>query len=243
MQVIVEPLVITTTVRTAEVDIDNRMKLSSLFLLMQETAIRHSDMLNFGIDYMASHNCFWVLSRVKVELRQLPSSESPFTITTWPVGTDKLFAIRDFVFSDGNGHQIGAATTSWLVVDKTLNRPHRPDMFGHLEYPDLQRPIATLAPKIHPHPELNLSHSQTARYGNIDINRHVNNATYVEWMFDTLPYSHIPQAPLSFALNFNMQIRWGDTVDLYSYENGEGTIYFEVRKEGHSAAAGELRKL
>lgn len=240
MSTAVEPLTYTTTVRTSEVDINNNLKLSSLFLLMQEAAARHAALYNFGIGDLMEQHLFWVLSRVKVSMATLPIAESPLDITTWPVGTDKIFALRDFVFSVPETGRIGAATTSWLIVDRRNMRPHRPDILSYLAYPTIDRPFGSDAPKIQPPPEWEFSHHQTARYNDIDMNRHVNNATYVDWMLDTLTPDQLPSAPLTFCINFNAQATWGNTLEIKKCHNEHW--HFEAVRDGKPVATAQLAR-
>jgi medium-chain acyl-[acyl-carrier-protein] hydrolase len=236
----ISPLELTPLIRAAEVDFRNKLKLSSLFLLMQETAIRHVDQYHIGIDYLAEHNCFWVLSRVKLHMQELPASESKITINTWPTGSDMLFAVRDFAFCNKDNNLIGRATSSWLILDKHSHRPQRHDMLSHLEYPAMDKLFDGHAPKLTPHASMTLSHSQTARYCNIDLNGHVNNAMYVDWMFDTLTETEIPLVPFTFTINFNKETRWGQTVEIYKHNDANGSVFFEVRNNGQSAAVAVL---
>jgi medium-chain acyl-[acyl-carrier-protein] hydrolase len=232
----ITPLELTPLIRAAEVDFRNKLKLSSLFLLMQETAIRHVDQYNIGIGYLAAHNCYWVLSRVKLHMAQLPTSESKITIATWPTGSDTLFFVRNFNFFDENGLPIGHATTSWLILDKDKHRPQRHHMLSHIEYPTKESPFNEQATKLMPPLNAIYSHTQTARYSNIDLNGHVNNATYVDWMFDTLTADETPSTPFTFTINFNKETRWGQTVEVYKSHQPNGSISFEARNNGQPAA-------
>jgi acyl-ACP thioesterase len=230
MPVVVEPHTTRFTIRTAEVDMHNLLKLSSLFLMMQEVAARHAAMSHFGFDDLARQQAFWVLSRAMVRIDHLPVSETAIHVTTWPRGVDKLFALRDFIFTDADGERLGGATTSWLILDRQTMRPRRPDIFNDVVFPDLPAALNENAPKINSHEHSTYSHSQTARYSDIDFNRHVNNSRYIDWMIDCLKSGELVAGEFSFAVNFNHQLALGDTINLYHYRDGE-TCFFEGRTQ------------
>ncbi|MFT3739740.1 MAG: thioesterase [Breznakibacter sp.] len=236
----IEPLATTLLLSASDVDIRNRLKLSSLFLMMQNAAAQHAKMCGFGFEHLDLQDCFWVLSRAKVAMRNLPECDDEITISTWPVGTDKLFALRDFVFTASNGIRIGAATTSWLILNKNTFRPQRPDALNGLIYPNLPRPFTSDAPKINGLQEKQISHSQTAYYSDIDMNRHVNNATYVDWMLNSLGPQELPDAPFSFCINFTGQAVWGDRVDVYKHPQEHSTMSLEIRKGDVTVTGAQL---
>lgn len=209
---------------------------------MQNAAAHHAKMCGFGFDDLNLLKCFWVLSRVKVALKRFPEFDEHLHVTTWPVGVDKLFALRDFVFATNNGDEIGAATTSWLILDKHTFRPQRPDILNGLIYPTTTRPFASNAPKVADGDEKQLSHRQTAYYSDIDMNQHVNNAIYIDWMMNSLAPKELPTEHFTFSVNFNSQAVWGDTVEVWKRTITGTTIFLEIRKEGASVTSATLAR-
>jgi len=75
---------------------DSKLNLYSLFNYMQDIASDHAIKLGFGRDDLMRDNRFWVLSRIYAEISKLPLWEDSIIIKTWPNGTDKLFALRNY---------------------------------------------------------------------------------------------------------------------------------------------------
>jgi len=240
MSILVEPHTNRFTIRTAEVDMFDRLKLSSLFLMMQEVAARHASMYGFGFDDLVKQQTFWVLSRVKVAILQMPMAETVINIKTWPRGVDKLFALRDFVFTDASDNYIGAATTSWLVVDRQSLRPRRPDILKELTYPH-EAALGEEASRLTSHEHAAYSHSVTARFSDIDINRHVNNSRYIDWMLDALTPEEMPYRDFSFEVNFCHQLAMDETINLYQFKTGE-TCFFEGRMHETTHVIAQLKR-
>ena len=87
---------------------DGRLNLYSLFNYLQDIASDHAVKLGFGRDDLMRDNRFWVLSRMYAEISEWPKWEDNIIVKTWPAGTDKLFALRNYevTFPDGTAYRI-----------------------------------------------------------------------------------------------------------------------------------------
>ena len=106
---------------------DGRLNLYSLFNYMQDIASDHAVKLGFGRDDLMRDNRFWVLSRIYAEIKSWPLWEEKIIIKTWPNGTDKLFALRNYEVRFPDGRHIASGTSSWLILDLNTKRVQRPD--------------------------------------------------------------------------------------------------------------------
>jgi acyl-ACP thioesterase len=170
-------------VNSYHTDLNGRLSIPSIFLFFQEIAWEHASMYGFGYDDLKDHSSFWVLSRIHLEVDELPKWTESFTLTTWPSGTDGPFALRDFIIANTQGQQVIRATSSWLIVDAHTRRPKRPDAFkDRMPICDTIRATPCNAPKVG-NSEGKLIHEvkQTVGVCDIDVNGHINNTKYIEW--------------------------------------------------------------
>lgn len=232
MQKNIIPYSETFRIRFAEVNQHNQIKLSSLFQFMQEVAATHAKQYEFGFDDLAKKHAFWVLSRVRIDLDTFPKSNDDFTVTTWPKGTDKLFALRDFEFRIED-NIVGKATTSWLVMDMTNRRPLRPDILSDVNYPDQPSAIESLAPKLTCSEHMEFSHQTTSRFNDIDINQHVNNTRYIDWLTDSLSKEENHFKKTQVLVNFNSELTYNQTIDIFKARN-ETSFILEGRSGSKS---------
>ena len=58
-------------------------------------------------------------------------------VKTWPNGTDKLFALRNYEVKYPDGRHIASGTSSWLILDRTTKKVQRPDSILTQYNPDL----------------------------------------------------------------------------------------------------------
>jgi acyl-ACP thioesterase len=176
------------TIRSYEVDCHGRLSIVSVFNFMQEAASQHADALGVSIQQLLSENNTWLLSRIKIKMDAYPAWNDRLTVHTWPSGVQRLFALRDFELKDHRGHTVGAALSAWLVLDTVKKRPVRvgplverlKPIDGEHILPDRLDKLPALETPAH-------ERVFQVRYRDLDINQHVNNASYVEWMLEGMP--------------------------------------------------------
>jgi acyl-ACP thioesterase len=200
---------------------DGKLALSSLLDFLQKIAGEHADRLKFGVSNLNEANDTWVLSRLRVEVDKWPEKGETIVLKTWPKGIDRLFAVRDFQLYDKEGNVIARAASYWLVIDRQSKRPKMmANVFRDLDYPGL----SAIDQKLVKIPESNHSdyHSQIRSEENeIDVNGHVNNVWYANWIVNTLPDEIKNEKNItSFEINYlsevfadelvNIELGWND---------------------------------
>jgi acyl-ACP thioesterase len=186
-------------------DQNGKLTLYSLFHLLQECAWDNARLNNFGYEYLESKNAFWVLSRVLVEMKEYPEWKDEIEIKTWPKGVDGFFAIRDFQISK-NGGVIGNVTSYWLILDKDSKRPKRLDDFNFVHENFLnETAIDKKLEKISILGETSELEKRRVYSSDLDVNKHVNNATYVRWILDSY-FSQNKKPLYGFEINFTSEL-------------------------------------
>ena len=177
------------TVRAYEMDASGCAGPSVLCDYLQEAAGNHARHLGFDIAALRQRGFTWMLSRLRVQFFRPLAWRDTIVLDTWPSGTrGRLIATREFIGRDAVGTELLRATTDWLYVDVASRRICRvPEDFAGFAPPD--RPPA-LPPDDGRPPELATPAWSTTipvRRSDLDLNNHVNNVRYIEWMFEPLP--------------------------------------------------------
>ncbi len=63
---------------------------------MQDAAALHADELGCGLDFLHRNRMLWVLSRIRVAIDRMPEIGETIQVLTYPTGTERLFALRQF---------------------------------------------------------------------------------------------------------------------------------------------------
>jgi acyl-ACP thioesterase len=209
---------------------DGKLSLSSLFNYMQDIASDHAVKLGFGRDDLMKDNRFWVLSRIYVVIDELPLWEDKIVITTWPNGTDKLFALRNYEVNYPDGRHIASGTSSWLILDQSTKKVQRPDSILTSYNPDLHPKASPLryANKIEAAVESGkTSQSFRVSVSDLDVNLHTNNVRYLKWAVDCYTLGHImDNDPQSAEINYLAESKFEeDIVIRTSSQNGYKSCY------------------
>ena len=113
-------------IRSYEVDCRNRLSILSMFSFMQEAASKHAAALGVSIHQLLAENYTWLLSRLKIKIASYPGWNDQIQVSTWPSGTQQLFALRDFQLKGADNQTIAAAISAWLGIDLQKRRPDLP---------------------------------------------------------------------------------------------------------------------
>lgn len=191
-------------IRISELDSHGRLRLPALLEYLQETAATHAGQLKFHNADMMGENLGWVLTKLYIELESLEDLGESVTVESWASGSNRLYANRDFRILTEDGKELGRATSSWLVLDLESRRPAKTgELFKNIKEierpPILERKFARL-PRLE---SSDYEEEYSVNFNHLDINRHVNNVRYVDWLLETIPHDILKEkSPVKVELNF-----------------------------------------
>ena len=217
---------------------DGKLNLYSLFNYFQDIASDHAIKLGFGRDDLIRDNRFWVLSRMYSEISEMPLWEDTIIVKTWPNGTDKLFALRNYEVHYPNGKLVATGTSSWLMLDLTTKKVQRPDSILTHYNPNLRSEKSPLryASKIEAAAEDGKTSSRfRVKVSDLDVNLHTNNVRYLKWVCDTYNLDFMMKnVPQSTEINYLAESRYDEEIMIISSqdkENGNHNIHSIYRTE------------
>ncbi|HOW10747.1 MAG TPA: thioesterase [Bacteroidales bacterium] len=195
---------------------DGKLSLASLFDYFQDIASEHAVSLGYGREELMKNNHFWVLSRMFSRITELPEWGSKITIRTWPRGTDKLFALRDFEARFSDGRIAAKATSSWLILDYSTKRVKRPDEdLSRLHFrPESIGALERNADKLAPPADTPVPGQPfRVRISDLDVNLHTNNVRYIKWVTDSYDLDFtMNNVPVSLEINYLAESRFNDNI-------------------------------
>ena len=225
----------TFSIASYESDASGSLSLYSLFNHFQELAGSHASYLQVGYDALRELNLAWILSRIKVQVLSIPRWGETVHLATWPKGIDRLFALRDFCVTNGQGQILVNATSAWLLVDIAKGRPRRIESLPiDLHFPGAPHAIPESLDKISMPEGLHPALEKPIWPSDLDTNRHVNNAQYVKWVTDCFSEEQFQNRRLnSLQINYLEETLLGDTVQLFTSIPGKSTTEYFL--EGNSS--------
>ncbi len=203
-------------IESSDTDFQNKLKISSIFNYMQDDASFHAEELGVGYNLLKKNNIFWILSWAKVEITELPSYGDKIKIKTWAKGKKRLFYMRDFIFYNDKGVEIIRATTAWLILNSETKRISDLTKIG-IELPVFpnENAIEEYPGKFNWETHTGVSFLRKIFYSDIDINKHVNNARYIEIILDCYSENeHSRKKIHSLTISYKGETHFMDELDI-----------------------------
>ena len=229
------------TIPCYDTDASWRLKPVSFMNYAQEMANRHASVLGFGYDDLIGSRTAWVLARMYIRFIDLPLWRNDVTLTTWHKGLNRLFFLRDFRMTDPQGNVRVEATTSWIVLNLDTRRlvrdPKLMDEGTKCSENAVEQPADKVQLPKDAQMEFVMEH--TVSYSDVDLLGHTNNAMYMHWAMDAVPYEITSQHPLKeVTINFNHETRGGEKVSIYrtSLQAEDGLRVFIEGKVGDTSS-------
>lgn len=217
-------------------DYYKKLKLSALFNYFQDIAGLHAENLALGIDFLQEkHNVTWVMVRIMVDIERIPTLKEDISIETWPLEPKKLEFERDFIVKDVVGNVLIRATSSWVIMDIEKREIRKAELISD-EFPVFleQRAIERRMGKPRPNGEPGFVYNKKIGYSDIDINGHLNNSKYIDYISDCFSLEvHGKYSVKSLQVNYISEALAGENIlfykDISISETGE--IYVEGSDE------------
>lgn len=203
----------TINIRYSDIDFDKSLKMFSLLNFFQDIASDNAEKHGFGYSYIYPQNLMWVLLKYRIEFSEYPTDIQKLTLRTEPRGCNKLFAYRNFELSS-NEKILARASSLWTLVDfKTMDIVNVENILS--ENPIMNKFIPTEDDlkfgKIQPISNNDYSEEFKVRYNDIDVNMHANNANYIIWALEPLPYEFKTEHKLkNIDIVYKKEIKYGE---------------------------------
>ncbi len=220
-------------VRTYECGADGYATLPTICNYLQEAASVNAEDLGFSkSDFeSAGENISWVLTKLVVKMDRYPKWEDVVTVETFPRGGRKIVAWRDFEVKDSSGARLGVASSEWMLIDlatrKIVSVPE--SVFAAADPGD--EPLLGPAPFSRfrfPESGPSASCAFRAQKSHIDLNGHVNNVHYVEWMLEPCANAR----PGAAEIVFRSETLAGDEVRVECRADGPRTFHRVFAPDG-----------
>jgi medium-chain acyl-[acyl-carrier-protein] hydrolase len=224
-------------VRWYDTDLNGHIKMSAIADYLQESAWRHANHLGFGYEDTKKRNEFWVIVNLMIRMTGFPEWGETITVETWPKGIDRLFAVRDFRILKDDGDVIGAATSSWMILDQDTRRPKNVDIVKpllHLVTHDgVLKENAPFLPALK---EISTFELRKVRFTEVDHHGHVNNIRYIDWCLDAFPAEwHRSHRIRSMLINYLAEVKTDDTVKISSGLTSDNSVQIQGNREDGKA--------
>jgi Acyl-ACP thioesterase len=203
-----------------DIDFTKKIKPSAIFNYFQEIANMHSENLGVGLDTIRTENgVMWVLIKIRVDIIRYPLWDEEIIVETWPQTPRKYEFERDFIITGLNGEILVRGISSWVILDTETHELKKSDTIK-LDRPEPKttRALDCTLGKIRLPEEFELIYKRLIGCSDIDINCHLNNSKYIDFIMDCFTMDQLRNNKAkSIQVNYLNEAMPGDTILIYKH--------------------------
>jgi len=228
-------------VPASAVDCFDRLKLSQILNYIQQAAGDHCALLGTHREALMKKGLFWVVLRHRVQITRLPKTGETLKVQTWPMPTTRTAFPRSTVAYDAQGNECFRAISLWVLMDaqsRAMVLPGKTDVTvdGALLGSELAAPGSIV-----PRPLTN-TNNRTIRFTDLDVNGHMNNCRYLDWVTDILPGNfHGQNLPREFTICYLSEATESETLVLNWELSPEGEMTVNATRSQEPLSPGHSR--
>ncbi len=217
-------------------DFSNKLFMGHLGNHLLNAADFHSNDRDFGMNYLNPIHKTWVLSRLAVEMDDMPSAYDRFDVETWVDSAMRYFTNRNFRVSSPDDSKVyGYGRSVWAMIDTETRQPQNIMEIrdGEIErYIEKEKecPLGPLS-RVKMGKELELVRTIDTHYSDVDINGHINSVKYIEHVLDLFNIDWYKTHRLKrFDIAYVAESHCGDRLNFYMENCGEDAFQVKITK-------------
>lgn len=205
-------------------DFSNHLFMGHLGNAMLNAADFHSNDRGYGMNFLNTIHKTWVLSRLAIEVTEMPRSYDQFCIETWVEGVMRYFTSRNFAVTSRDGSQTyGYGRSIWAMIDTDTRQPT--DLLQlHdgliVDYVETSKPCPIAkSSRVKMDDAAQLMRRLDTYYHDVDINGHINSVKYIEHVLDLWDMEWYHNHRLCrFEIAYVAESHQGDVLSFYVEE-------------------------
>lgn len=217
-------------IEASQCDMFRRWKIGDALRQVQGVTMEHCEALGYGASVLMGLNRAFVLAKTGVDVNRMPMEGETVVLTTHAYQPRRLVYQRVTTVSSPEGEVLLTVDARWTLLDTATWRITRETVPGLTE---MMLPVQEFADIRMPNVELTQTKPAVeVRYTMLDVNRHVNNAVYADWVQDALGEEWAAGCRLkNLQMVYSREARMGQTVQM-QYENLDGVHYLRGVHDG-----------
>jgi acyl-ACP thioesterase len=225
-------------IKYQEVDGNKKLRLFNLENYLLEVAGTVADELGFGIAQLHPKGLTWILTRLSLEMYELPTHCEKVRFETWIESNAHMLSTRNFRIYSGD-KLIGQCKSVWAVLD--LQKREIVNIFDDPIFADSVDgdviEMARVRMTTLPEPTGCMPHKIV--YSDIDYNGHCNSCRYLQAMMD----AYLPDyygKKIRLDINYSKEVMLGDELQTYYLVSADGVQYQQKNQNGETSCSAKI---
>lgn len=174
---------------------------------------KQSSLLGVSDAYvLEKYHLVWIITDHEISINRMPRLHDKITIETEALSYNKFFCYRQFTIYDDNGDIMLTIVTHFALMNPDTRKvaPVPDDVVSayQSEFIKKLRRAAKMLPL-----EEAIAKDYNIRYYDIDLNGHVNNSKYLDWIYDVMGFDFLQHhRPKQIQLKYVKEVAPGGTI-------------------------------
>lgn len=216
-------------------DFSHRLFMGHLGNHLLNAADFHSTDRDFGMTYLNPIHKTWVLSRLAVEMDEMPMQYTKFNVETWVESAMKYFTNRNFCVVGEDGKVYGYGRSVWAMIDTETRQPqdileiHDGEIVNWIEA-EKECPIEKSS-RVKMSDKAVLVREIDTYYNDVDVNGHVNSIKYIEHILDLFSIDFYRENRIKrFEIAYVAESYGGDRLSFWQEQTGDNEYCIRITK-------------
>ncbi len=201
-----------------DVDFSGKTDIARTMAIFQQAVTEHTALLDADSPAVKRKlNAKWVITRARFEIEKCLCIGDSYTVSTWPLEAKMLRFGRGFTL-EKDGVRVASAYTDWCLLDIDTDEVIRAKnlVMPIDEYITDKAVRGTFSQRKEEMTDADIVYTKTVRASDLDINRHVNNISYIRMALDCFDTDELLALDIkSFEMYYLSQCYEKEVITLY----------------------------
>lgn len=213
------------TFKFGDCDIQKRASLYAIMKLLSEISGDDYEGRGLGHDFLMNHGQVLLLSKLSLKILSLPLYSNCVVAETWERALSGPYFCREYEIKNEKMDRLISGTSRWFLADPISREILRPNtLLSGNRAADPAKSDCQECRKIEKPEDAPIVGLRQIYYSDLDANGHVNNAVYGKIATDFLPEKLRERNLKSFDINFNLETKLNETLEIQGMNSGKGYI-------------------
>ena len=210
-------------IKSTECGANMLIKPSGLLMVLQDLATLGAEYIGAGTQKVTGKGYIWVVTKMEIDIIKSPKYLEDVKLITYPNKMIHFVYPRTMMITDKSGNLMVKGSTMWCILNYENRKLMMPNEINLVTPGD--EPMTKINPiKVQ---DVEFIEDRIVRNSDLDVNMHLNNIKYLDYIIDTLDTDFFKNNEVS-KLNviFHEEVKAGERLEIYSSKD---KTYFVIK--------------